>query len=61
MNKKERSLLNNERRMPLGEMRHNKLFMLMNLDFIIMSELNMAGVQEAKLFLVKGKAGPLKN
>jgi len=39
----------------------NRLFMLMNMDFIIMSELNMAGVQEVKLFLVKGKAGPLKN
>ena len=43
------------------DMMRNKLFIFMNLDFIIMSELNMAGVQEVKLFLVKGKAGPLKN
>lgn len=44
-----------------GEMMNNKLFMLMNLGFIIMSEMNMAGVQKAKLLLVKGKADPLKN
>jgi len=39
----------------------NKLFIFMNLDFIIISEMNIAGAQEAKSFLVKGKADLLKN
>ena len=40
---------------------HKKLFILMNLDFITLSEMNRAGAQEAKSFLVKGKADLLKN
>ena len=41
--------------------RLNRLFMWMNLGFIIMLEMNRAGVHEANSLLVKGKADLLKS
>jgi len=37
------------------------LFMLMNLDFMTISEMNGVGDQGAKSLSVRGKANPLKN